>query len=247
MQWSLLVQEWCLVSQPVHLTHWQQNGNPGRPFIEREEAVHWRGTICRGREEAICRGRRLFIEGRGHSLSDICQERRWFVKGGQRLFIEGGWPSVEGGRWLSIEREETICWGSRERRLFIKGGGCPSRKEAGGCPLRKGRGCPLREGGGHLWDWLCVEGGRKPSVEREETIHQGRETICQGRGHCDGWEEVARGTLWLQAQYGGKEEHEFPCWEIQQCLKVWSSPGFWPKMERLRPSPVHTFSKTSKD
>jgi hypothetical protein len=55
----------------------------------------------------------------------------------------------------------------------------------------------LNEGGNRLCveggDHPCVEGGRKPSIEREETVRRGRETIRRERGHCDGWEEAARG------------------------------------------------------
>ena len=49
-----------------------------------------------------------------------------------------------------------------------------------------------------LGDRLCVEGGRKPSVERDETVRQGRETIHRGMHH---WEEAARGSsMWWEGR-----------------------------------------------
>ena len=127
----------------------------------RELVVNKGGGCLSMREGAGCqRGRELFVNESGSHLSlreaPVLQKRTPFMdKGGRTLFFNGG-------RALFID-ERWGCHSSRE------GGHCSS--SGGGCHLSRK-------------DTVCRAGcclSREDTVcwGREDTVHQGRDTVCQ--------------------------------------------------------------------
>ena len=73
----------------------------------REDAIHRRGredTVLQVGEDAICRGRMLFVE-----QDAVCRERTPFVEGGYRSSREGHSLSTRDGGHCKSTREDAVC------------------------------------------------------------------------------------------------------------------------------------------